>query len=80
MERIEICVPDQVMDRVRKIAAARETTPEDLIALYIEIGIGQRSIGEAVPGMFADEADFLGELIEHVMREREQRNELLTGG
>ena len=72
MERIELCLPPDVMTRVRKIAAARGLSLDELIIRYIEIGLGDRPAAEAMIGMFADEPELMQEISRMAMEDRKR--------
>lgn len=80
MERIELQLDAQTLERARRLAEARRCTLEQLIQELIEqVGVA-KTTNDPFLGMFAHEAELIDQVIESAMRAREEHPLRQTGG
>ncbi len=80
MERIELELDTQVIERARRLAEARHCTVEQLLGEMIE-NLGSAAIGEDVfLGMFAEEPEVIDQVLAMAMQARAQHPLRQSGG
>ena len=72
MERIEIELEEETLERARKLAEARHCSLDELVRAFIQQETKPTSSVDTMLGMFADEPDLLDEVVESAMRARER--------
>ena len=72
MERIELELDEQTLARARRLAVARHSTLEALIAVLIERLDETEAPGDPLLGMFAAEPELLDQVVESTMQAREE--------
>ena len=80
MERIEIDLDTQTIERARRLAEVRHCTVEQLLKEMIE-NLGSTAIEQDVfLGMFAEEPEVIDRMLETAMQAREQHPLRQSGG
>ncbi|MBA2592125.1 MAG: hypothetical protein M3495_14575 [Pseudomonadota bacterium] len=80
MERIEIDLDTQTIERARRLAEVRHCTVEQLLKEMIE-NLGSTAIEQDVfLGMFAEEPEVIDRMLEMAMQAREQHPLRQSGG
>ncbi|MGH8565754.1 MAG: hypothetical protein ACREXW_17355 [Gammaproteobacteria bacterium] len=80
MERIELELDTQTIERARRLAEVRRCTVEQLLREMIE-NLGSTAIEEDVfLGMFAEEPEMIDQMLEMAMQAREQHPLRQSGG
>ncbi|MGH7945502.1 MAG: hypothetical protein ACREF9_10885 [Opitutaceae bacterium] len=80
MERIELELDTQTIERARRLARARDCTVEQLLREMIE-NLAPTAIEEDVfLGMFAEEPEVIDQMLEMAMQAREQHPLRQSGG
>jgi hypothetical protein len=71
MERIELELDEQTLERARHIAALRNSTLEALLAEFIDLLVITEGTPDPLLGMFAQEAALIDQVVEQAMTARE---------
>ena len=80
MERIELEVDAETLERARRVAASRHCTIEQLLRdLITELGPA-KDTADAFLGMLADEPELMDQVVESAMRAREAHPLRRAGG
>lgn len=80
MERIELELDEQTLERARPLAEVRHCTVEQLLKELIEQLEVAPSTVDVFLGLFAQEPELLDQVVESVMQAREQHPLRQSGG
>ena len=80
MERIELELDEQTLERARRLAEARRCTVEQLLKELIEqLEVAPPTV-DVFLGLFAQEPELVDQVVESVMQAREQHPLRQSGG
>ena len=80
MERIELELDEQTLERARRLAKARRCTVEQLLKKLIEqLDVVPPTV-DVFLGLFAQEPELVDQVVESVMQAREQHPMRQSGG
>jgi hypothetical protein len=80
MERIELELDEQTLERARRLAEARCCTVEQLLKELIEqLEVAPPTV-DVFLGLFAQEPELIDQVVESVMQAREQHSLRQSGG
>lgn len=80
MERIELELDGQTLERVRRLAESRRCTVEQLIKEVVEHLAGVTTTDDVFLGMFAEEPELIDQVVESAIQAREEHPLRQSGG
>lgn len=80
MERIEIRLDKETLERARRLAESRRCTLEQLVKELLEQAGVAEATSDPFLGMFAQEPELMDQVVESAMRAREEHLLRPTGG
>ena len=80
MEKIELKLEGQTLERVQRLAESRRCTVEQLIKEVIEHLAGATTTDDVFLGMFAEEPELIDQVVESAMQAREEHPLRQSGG
>ena len=72
MERIELQLDEQTVERARRLAASQRFTLEELITSLLQQAEAVDTDGDFLLGMFAHEPELIDQVVESAMQTREE--------